>query len=340
MISLIGGIFLHFSKRFFYLSIFVMVISFFIQEPTSAHRGGRDELGGHYRSSDCTYFLHDPSSLAKTAKDIDELLSLIKEHNSNLKCSSMLTVNKIELEGYTFSSNGSTTSTKTVEESGELQIGKKYNAILEKCTDGDTATFSINGKSYKTRFLYIDTPESTNQIEPFGKEASAFTCDFLQNGQITLETDGRNLYDKYDRLLAWVWVGDQLHQQEITKAGLVEDFYDYGKYKYEDQIIAAMKVAKDQKVGIYAPIKIEESKKSIESSEEREEVPTVDPIPSLKKENEDSKNENDDMKKDNEVTKKVELVQKSDSIFTNLLFGLIILVVLFIFYNGIKSLLK
>lgn len=130
-------------------------------------------------------------------------------------------------------------------------IGQKYTATLEKCTDGDTANFNINGTVYKTRFLYIDTPESTIEKEPFGKEASEFTCSFLKQGTITLETDGKDLFDHYDRLLAWVWVGDKLHQEEITRAGFVEDFYDYGDYKYEDLIVSAMDDAKSNFHGIY-----------------------------------------------------------------------------------------
>lgn len=132
-----------------------------------------------------------------------------------------------------------------------LELNKKYSATLEKCVDGDTAHFNINGKVYKTRFLYIDTPESTNKIEPFGNVAAEFSCTMLREGNIILETDGDELYDKYDRLLAWVWVDDKLLQEEITRAGWVKGFYDYGNYRYEEPIHAAMEEAKTAKRGIY-----------------------------------------------------------------------------------------
>lgn len=214
-----------------------------------AHNGSRDELGGHFRRADCVYLLHEPTELAKSATNMSELITLIKKHNSN-SCASGLTESKVDLEGYTFSKNAvASTSTST---NIPLELGKTYNATLEKCTDGDTATFSINGSSYKTRLLYIDTPESTNEQEPYGKEASDYSCSLLQKGQITIETDGPSLYDKYDRLLAWVFVDGKLHQEEITKAGLVEDFYDYGTYKYEDRIEAAMLESKSNGVGLYS----------------------------------------------------------------------------------------
>lgn len=216
--------------------------------PAWAHNGSRDELGGHFRKADCEYLLHEPTELAKKATNMTELITLIKKHNSN-SCASELTESKVELEGYTFSKS---VSASTLTSTTSLELGKTYEATLEKCTDGDTATFSINGSSYKTRFLYIDTPESTNQQEPYGKEASDYSCTLLEKGQITIETDGPSLFDKYDRLLAWVFVDGKLHQEEITRAGLVEDFYDYGTYKYEDRIEAAMLEAKANGVGLYA----------------------------------------------------------------------------------------
>jgi micrococcal nuclease len=189
---------------------------------------------------------------------MQELLTLIQTYNSN-DCKNGLTTDKVDLEGFSLSGGVTESSedssvtgqTKPAPTSQTLQLGKTYAATLERCTDGDTAVFNVNGTSYPTRFLFIDTPESTNQKEPYGKEASEFTCSFLKEGSITLETDGNTLFDKYDRLLAWVFVEDKLHQEEITKAGLVEDFYDFGTYKYEKLIRQTMDEAKKNGMGIY-----------------------------------------------------------------------------------------
>ncbi|MFD2443936.1 hypothetical protein ACFSO7_08045 [Bacillus sp. CGMCC 1.16607] len=43
-----------------------------------------------------------------------------------------------------------------------------------------------------------------------------------------------------------------MHQEVITAAGLVEDFYDYGTYRYEERVVKAMLEAKNQKIGLYA----------------------------------------------------------------------------------------
>lgn len=234
-----------------------------------AHNGSRDELGGHFRRADCVYLLHEPTELAKSATNVSDLITLIKQHNSN-SCASGLTENKVDLEGYAFAKND--VASRSSSTNNSLELGKTYNATLEKCTDGDTAIFSINGSSYKTRFLYIDTPESTNQQEPYGKEASDYSCSLLQNGQITIETDGPSLFDKYDRLLAWVFVDEKLHQEEITRAGLVEDFYDYGTYKYETRIEDAMLEAKSNGVGLYS---VNKDAESIQEEASKEVVATT-----------------------------------------------------------------
>jgi micrococcal nuclease len=228
---------------------FFLINLFFFPSIADGHTGTRDELGGHFRNKDCVYLLHEPTPLAKQAKTIDDLIGLIQENSSN-SCKNTLTADKIDLEGYSLGSE--TFTKKDTTPSQDIILGKTYAATLESCTDGDTATFNINGSSYKVRFLFIDTPESTIQKEPFGKEASEFTCAFLKQGPISIETDGKSLFDKYDRLLAWVFVGEKLHQEEITMAGLVEDFYDYGNYKYESRVRIAMAEAKTHHRGIYA----------------------------------------------------------------------------------------
>lgn len=292
-----GAILLKF--KLFSVLLFLLFSSLF---PTisSAHNGARDELGGHFRRADCVYLLHDPSSLAQSAKNINELIALIKQNNSNSQCVSNLSPNTIDLEGYTFPTESTTPAPETTQSTQStaqkpaapaITLGQKYSATLDQCVDGDTANLNINGTTYKTRFLYIDTPEYTTEKEPFGKEASEFTCSFLKQGAITLETDGADLYDKYDRLLAWVWVGDKLHQEEITRQGFVEDFYDYGTYKHEQTVISAMDYAKDNYLGIYAANKPEPTAQpentSADSSEKKEDKAAIE----VNAKNDDKKDE-------------------------------------------------
>jgi len=61
-------------------------------------------------------------------------------------------------------------------------------------------------KSITIRFLGIDTPESTGRVEAWGKPASEFVREKLENAvSIVLEADGERIDSTGNRYLAWVW---------------------------------------------------------------------------------------------------------------------------------------
>ena len=130
---------------------------------------------------------------------------------------------------------------------------EKMEVTLSKCVDGDTAWFILNGEEIKARFLAIDTPESTNKIEPFGKEASNYTCNLLTDAdKIEIEYDSNSdKLDSYDRHLVWVFVDDELLQDLIIKKGLGEVAYLYDDYKYTPVLQASELIAKTNKVGMW-----------------------------------------------------------------------------------------
>ncbi len=130
----------------------------------------------------------------------------------------------------------------------------KYIVTLNKCVDGDTAYFNLNKEVIKTRFLAIDTPESTNEIEEYGKEASNFTCNELTSAKkIEIEYDeNSNKTDKYNRDLVWVWVDDVLLQETLLREGLAEVKYLYGDYKYTAHLQDVEAEAKESKIKIWS----------------------------------------------------------------------------------------
>ena len=78
--------------------------------------------------------------------------------------------------------------------------------------DGDTSHFevpkSVNSAGViKARYLAVDTPESTGQIEEWGKAASRFTNEKLSSAyKIIVESDTADWnYDGNGRYLVWVW---------------------------------------------------------------------------------------------------------------------------------------
>ena len=119
----------------------------------------------------------------------------------------------------------------------------KIEVSLKKCVDGDTAWFTVNGKSIKTRFLAIDTPESTKEKEPYGKEASNYTCETLTKAKkIEIEYDpDSDKTDKYSRHLVWVFVDGKLLQEKILAKGLAEVAYLYGDYNLISKYVIGTK---------------------------------------------------------------------------------------------------
>lgn len=137
-------------------------------------------------------------------------------------------------------------------------VVKAEEVSFKKCIDGDTADFIINNKVKKVRFLAIDTPETkhpTKGSQPYGKEASDFTCESLNEAkEITLEYENSKT-DKYDRVLAWVFVDGDLLQGKLVRKGLAKVAYLYDDYKYTEKLQRLESEAKDDKLNIWSDYK-------------------------------------------------------------------------------------
>ena len=112
----------------------------------------------------------------------------------------------------------------------------------------------LDEKEIKVRFLAIDTPETGETEEPFGKEASEFTCGKLKFAKkIEIEyDDNAEKKDKYDRELVWVFVDDRLLQEEIVEKGYGEVTYLYGDYKYINILKRSESIAKRNSLNIWS----------------------------------------------------------------------------------------
>lgn len=132
----------------------------------------------------------------------------------------------------------------------------KMLVTLSDCVDGDTAKFVTPDGIETVRFLAIDTPETvhpTKDVEPFGKVASEYTCNSLKSANIIeLELDiNSDRYDKYDRLLAWIFIDNELLQSKLIEKGYANVAYLYGDYKYTNILLSEEENAKANKLGIW-----------------------------------------------------------------------------------------
>lgn len=107
-------------------------------------------------------------------------------------------------------------------------------ATLARCIDGDTTHFRVNGERISVRYLAVDTPESTGQIEPWGKAASDYVCERLERAEtIVLEAETPNETGTYGRHLAYVWYDNRLLNLEIIEQAF-SHAAGVGNLKYAD----------------------------------------------------------------------------------------------------------
>lgn len=89
----------------------------------------------------------------------------------------------------------------------------KQEVTLHQHIDGDTTHFNLQtavggSRILKARYLGVDTPESTGQIEKWGKKASAYTKEKLTNATsiiVESDTDTWNPDSTGSRYMVWVW---------------------------------------------------------------------------------------------------------------------------------------
>lgn len=92
---------------------------------------------------------------------------------------------------------------------------------VSRVVDGDTFEISVDGATDDVRMIGVDTPETVkpgSPVECFGPQASDFTHRLLDGRTVRLEFD-RERRDVYDRLLAYVYLGDRFVNAELVDGG-------------------------------------------------------------------------------------------------------------------------
>lgn len=111
--------------------------------------------------------------------------------------------------------------------------------------DGDTILLE-DGR--KVRYLGINAPEFQ---EPFYLKAKRFNESLVLGQEIRIEFD-QERGDLYDRVLAYVWVGDQMVNARLVQEGLAHAFFIGISRKHNAQFFRLQAEAKQRKVGIWS----------------------------------------------------------------------------------------
>jgi len=208
--------------------IAIYSISIFMLPSLSlAHDGSLDSYGCHHDRKQGGYHCHSGEFAGEVFSSKDEMLNKIR--------------------------------TRRVQEYPPTQsIGKKHliEAQIIRIIDGDTMEVSINGQKEKVRLIGVDTPEihesqklhrdaqrtgkDEKTIRELGAKASSFAKSLVKKGDLVrLEYDW-DKRDKYDRILAFVWLEDgRMLNETIICSGYGNAYTLFPfKQEYMDRFLA------------------------------------------------------------------------------------------------------
>ena len=128
-------------------------------------------------------------------------------------------------------------------------------AFVIKVIDGDTIDVVVDGAtdSIRVRYIGIDTPEPyAKGIPECGSaDATAYNQELVGGQTITL-VPGVDPYDTYDRLLAYVYVGDMFVNEKLVADGFAKVLMIDPNTQYKKQFTELYKRAQLDQKGIWA----------------------------------------------------------------------------------------
>lgn len=116
---------------------------------------------------------------------------------------------------------------------------------VDRVIDGDT----IESNKTSIRMLGINTPE---RGEFLYEEAKIFLENELLNKNVTLEFIG-NRYDKYDRMLAYVFLSEENINVKMVENGFANYYFYSGRDKYSDELLGAWEKCIEKEVNLCEP---------------------------------------------------------------------------------------
>jgi micrococcal nuclease len=135
--------------------------------------------------------------------------------------------------------------------------------------DGDTYKVFINNLEFKVRVIGVDTPEASNnfktradskrdgrdvqEIIKMGKLATNFVHKYLNEGDsVKLELDVQH-FDRYDRILAYVYLMDgRMINEILAREGYAQVMTIPPNVKYQELFLEAQREARNNKRGFWA----------------------------------------------------------------------------------------
>jgi micrococcal nuclease len=157
-------------------------------------------------------------------------------------------------------SHTKTKNTASVKDVIRVEISTSTLYQITKVTDGDTVHVKVDSEEITVRMKGVDTPETVDPrktVQCFGKEASNKNKELLEGRMVTLVPDkgDKSLYDKYGRVLAYIYRDDGLFINEyLIEEGYAHE-YTYGKtYEMQNVFKKLEKQAREEKRGLWGEV--------------------------------------------------------------------------------------
>jgi len=126
-----------------------------------------------------------------------------------------------------------------------VPAGADELARVKQVYDGDTVLLE-DGR--RVRYLGINAPEFR---EPFYLKAKRFNESLVQGREIRLEFDVERA-DAHDRLLAYVYVANQMVNAELVRQGLAHAFFVGPGRKHNALLLRLQNEARQRRLGIWS----------------------------------------------------------------------------------------
>lgn len=138
---------------------------------------------------------------------------------------------------------------------GKLKIDENLDSYLvTDIVDGDTIKIDYYGKLESVRLIALDSPEmSGDKNTCYAQESKDFLYSKLSNKKIRLESDDKvSDRDRYNRLLRYVFLGDENINLQLILGGFAEEITYDPNYKYQREFKDAQLQAFNSKIGIWS----------------------------------------------------------------------------------------
>jgi micrococcal nuclease len=149
----------------------------------------------------------------------------------------------------------------------QAEPGGYERADVTRVVDGDTIAVVITdrvegpgagmapvGTEQRVRLLGIDTPESVapgQPVECFGRDASAAAAALLDGEEVLLVRDLEET-DHYDRLLRYVYLGEEMANARLVVNGYAHALTYPPNVRHSDLLVMLERAAQEQGRGLWA----------------------------------------------------------------------------------------